>query len=64
MLGLFNQVTLATCATQKLRCIDLAGTIRFETGDFYDPLHTTPAGSKRIADFLFTAMKPMLVNSP
>ena len=64
ILGLFNQVTIATCTIQKLRCIDLAGALRFQTGDFYDPLHTTPAGSKRIADFLFTAMRPMLVNPP
>ena len=64
ILGLFNQVTLAICATQQLRCIDLAGTLRFQDGDFYDPLHTTAAGSKRIADFLFTTMRPMLENTP
>lgn len=58
-MGLFNGVTRAVCAAQKLRCIDLASLLQFKDGDFYDPLHTTPAGSQRIADFLFTALQPL-----
>ena len=58
-IGLFNGVTRAVCAAQKLRCIDLAALLQFKDGDFYDPLHTTPAGSQRIADFLFTALNRM-----
>jgi lysophospholipase L1-like esterase len=57
-IGLFNDATRAVCAAQKLRCIDLAAEVRFQDGDFYDPLHTTPAGSQRVADFLFAALKP------
>jgi hypothetical protein len=57
-MGLFNDATRAVCAAQKLRCIDLAAEVRFQGGDFYDPLHTTSAGSQRVADFLFAALKP------
>lgn len=48
----FNRTTLRVCAELKLVCVDLAGGITFEDGDFYDQLHTTPAGSHRIGRFL------------
>lgn len=56
-MNLFNGVTLAACAKLKARCADLARRIQFKDGDFYDALHTTPAGSKRIADFLFGTLE-------
>jgi len=52
MLTHFNRATLRVCAELELLCVDLAGDIAFEDGDFYDAIHTTPAGSRRIGRFL------------
>ncbi len=31
-----------------------------EEGDFYDPIHTTPQGSKKIAKLLYPYLKKFL----
>ncbi len=55
-LQLFNETTLTTCAELRLTCIDLATQIDFTEEDFYDAIHTTPIGSKKIATFLYGAL--------
>jgi lysophospholipase L1-like esterase len=55
-LELFNETTLAVCAELKLTCVDLAAKIDFAEEDFYDAIHTTPKGSKKIAEFLYDAL--------
>lgn len=52
-----NRVTMAACREAAAICIDLGTEIEFRPGEFYDNVHTTPAGSKRIADFLFERLK-------
>jgi hypothetical protein len=47
---------LAVCAELKLTCVDLATKIDFAEEDFYDAIHTTPKGSKKIAEFLYDAL--------
>lgn len=54
---LFNRAALAACRTAGAICVDLAAEIEFRPGDFYDHVHTTPAGSARIADYLFEKLK-------
>ncbi len=54
---LFNRTAMAACAEARAICIDLGGEIEFKPGDFYDWVHTTPAGSARIADYLFAKLK-------
>ena len=54
---LFNRAAMAACAEARAICLDLAAEIEFKPGDFYDWVHTTPAGSARIADYLFAALK-------
>lgn len=49
---LFNDMTLAVCAELALRRIDLAGELDFGPQDFYDGVHTMPAGSRKIAQIL------------
>ena len=49
-LGAFNQRLLETCARHNWICFD-AASIRFEKGDFYDDVHTTPSGSAKIGQF-------------
>lgn len=53
----FNRTTLRVCADLKLVCVDLAGGIAYEDGDFYDAIHTTPAGSRRIGRFLHQRLR-------
>jgi len=54
---LFNRAAMAACAEAGATCIDLANEIEFRPGDFYDWVHTTPAGSARIAEYLFGKLK-------
>jgi lysophospholipase L1-like esterase len=56
-LALFNRETLAACREMGAICVDLGGEIEFRPGDFYDHAHTTPLGSKRVADFLYERLK-------
>jgi len=55
-LQLFNEMTLAACAELNLTCVDLATKIDFAEEDFYDAIHTTSIGSKKIAAFLYGAL--------
>jgi lysophospholipase L1-like esterase len=55
-LRLFNDTTLAVCAELNLTCVDLATKIDFAEEDFYDAIHTTSAGSKKIAALLYGAL--------
>lgn len=48
----YNQVLMDHCHLVEAICIDLAGEIDFESHDFYDAVHTTPVGSKKIGEYL------------
>lgn len=49
-----------TCREAQGICIDLAGNIQIEhMKDFYDAVHTTPSGSRRIAEFLYPRLKDL-----
>lgn len=52
-----NRITMTVCHEMRAICIDLGAEIEFKPGEFYDNVHTTPTGSKRIADFLFERLK-------
>ena len=41
------------CKENKIICFDLNKELQFNEADFYDLVHTTPTGSKKIADFIF-----------
>jgi lysophospholipase L1-like esterase len=58
-----NRATLAFCRDTGETCIDLAGQLGFAPGDHYDAVHTTPAGSVRIARFLSQELAPILCPS-
>ena len=55
-----NRITLEICAEMEMTCVDLAGGISFQEGDFYDQIHTSPAGSRRIGEFLYQKLKGKL----
>ncbi|CAA7622728.1 GDSL-type esterase/lipase family protein [Magnetospirillum sp. UT-4] len=52
LLARFNQATREVCRDEGLLCLDLARELTFETGDFYDLLHTSPSGSEKIGRWL------------
>ena len=60
LMNLFNQATLDMCREEKLTCFDLAKEVEFVQDDFYDLMHNTPSGSKKIGDYLYTKLKPIL----
>lgn len=48
----FNDQLLATCRTLNEVCFDVAREVEFTDGDFYDAVHTTPAGSAKIGAYV------------
>lgn len=63
VLELYNLVTLEVCSKLEMVCVDLGSDLAFEDGDFYDYVHTTPSGSRRIGDFLYSRLKDTLGNT-
>ena len=59
-LSLYNAELLRFCAEVKAHCIDLAAELRFKPGDFYDSVHTTPQGSRKIGLYLAGKLLPLL----
>jgi hypothetical protein len=61
-LGLINAVTQTVCNQSAPRCrfIDLASEISFEDDEFYDNVHTAPAGSRRIGTYLAKKLLPIV----
>src|SRR4029078_1164724 len=60
-LSLVNDATGALCKERRREChfIDLASELSFEDDDFYDNVHTTPAGARRIGEFLSDRLLPI-----
>ena len=53
----FNQATMETCRELGALCLDLAREVEFTEEDFYDRVHNTPPGTRKIADYLFSKLK-------
>jgi hypothetical protein len=53
-LGMLNQAAGRLCREYKDSCtfFDMAHDVRFEPGDFYNIVHSTPAGAMRIGTYL------------
>jgi lysophospholipase L1-like esterase len=56
----FNRRAMAACTQAGAVCLDLGSELTFEDGDFYDWVHTTPAGNRRIAAYLSQHLAPVL----
>lgn len=56
----FNQITRDVCQARNLPCIDLAREMEFLPGEVYDPVHTTPAGSRKVGKYLCARMIPIM----
>ncbi|MDB9704139.1 GDSL-type esterase/lipase family protein [Rhodospirillales bacterium] len=60
VLHLFNDIVMQTCLDVKAVCVDVAGNVEFRDGDFYDRIHNTDRGAKKIGTYLFKALKERL----
>ena len=60
ILGEFNRVLMEVCEQSDGICIDLATELAFSEGDFFDHMHTTRAGSRKIGIFLADRLAPHL----
>ncbi len=52
-----NETTMRVCRDLGAICVDLASRLSFADGDFYDPVHNTPSGTRKIGRFLFEALR-------
>jgi lysophospholipase L1-like esterase len=59
-----NRELLGFCREKGEMCVDLAGKLVIPTDEFYDPMHTTPTGSARIAHFLADQLAPIVCGHP
>ena len=55
----FNNMSMEVCKIQKAICFDLARDVVFREEDFYDHVHNTPKGTRKIGQYLYTKLKPL-----
>ena len=60
VMTLYNRTLMKTCAEYQLICFDLGSELKFQDGDFYDEAHHTPEGSRRVSEYLFERLKPII----
>jgi len=60
MIG-YNRTLMRFCESAHAICIDLAGELSFDERDFYDTVHTTPAGSRKIGLFLAHKLRNVMM---
>lgn len=60
LLRKLNDTLLSSCESLKAICIDLERELTFGDEDFYDIVHNTPSGTRKIGDFLYRKLKPII----
>ena len=55
-----SEIIQQYCENNNQIFLDLFNEIKFENEDFYDLIHTTPKGSEKIANYLFSKLKDNL----
>jgi hypothetical protein len=56
-LSIINNETINHCKNFNLICFDLSNELSLSDEDFYDGIHYTPKGSKKIAKYIFEKLK-------
>ena len=63
MSRLINKETINICKNVGGICLDLDSEINYDLDlDFYDTLHTTPSGSKKIAKVIYQSINKLIIN--
>jgi hypothetical protein len=63
MSRLINKETIDVCEEIRGICLDLDSEINYDLdNDFYDRLHTTPSGSKKIGDFIYQSIHKRIID--
>jgi len=57
MMQMLNNKTMEFCRKVGGICVDLAGELEFEDGDFYDFYHNTPRGAEKIGAYLYQKLQ-------
>lgn len=56
-LSIINNETINYCKNSNLICFDLSNELSLSDEDFYDGIHYTPSGSKKIAEYIYQKLK-------
>ena len=62
-LFILNYSLIDHCKKKKYNCIDLAKKLKGEDDFWWDGIHTTPKGSKKIANIIFNDLKKFLIEN-
>jgi lysophospholipase L1-like esterase len=54
-----NRRLLEYCDRNRIPCLNLAGEVVFEPGDYYDYLHNTPSGASKIGEYVAAKLRRM-----
>lgn len=60
LLKCINETTLAFCRQQNVPCVDVAAHAGLNKEDFYDAAHTNPAGSRKVAAYMYSELKTVI----
>jgi hypothetical protein len=60
MLRELYEVTLLTCNAHAIPCFDVAAEPIWTDQDFYDSVHMTPAGARKVGEYLHTRLSEIL----
>jgi hypothetical protein len=64
MLRTLDRVAARVCAEADVMFIDAGGQPIWEDADFYDFMHMTPAGAKKLGELLFASLRQSLTADP
>ena len=56
-LSIINEETINFCRLKSLTCFDLANELYLNEEDFYDGIHYTPLGSKKVGEYIYQKLK-------
>ena len=60
---LMNSTTMFTCKRIDGLCIDLDSELEFDRSDFYDFVHNTPAGARKIGVYMANRLRQAIQQS-
>ena len=55
-----DSIAIKLCQQCGIVCIDLAKERIWNDSDFYDYEHMTPSGARKVGEYLYKKLKPMI----